>query len=296
MKHPKAPGKPAALPFSAAAIRNAERRGVSRHGVQDLYYNLMTMPLWGLLGLLVAYFFASILIFAIILHVTGGLGGNTRGSFADAFFFSVQTLSTTGYGDIYPVSMAANLVATAGMIVGQLNTALATGVLFARLSRPRPRVLFSKVVVLREVSGVSRLMFRVANERHSAISEARISVVLTNDEDDGDGGVIRRLLPLRLERDFSPVFSLSWLVMHEITEDSPLWGKDREALANAGNVLVCSLSGIDDALSATVSARYVYGAEDVRFGHRFVDIIERNASGDLRVDYSRFHDTVQRSN
>jgi inward rectifier potassium channel len=121
-------------------------------------------------------------------------------------------------------------------------------------------------------------------------------VVLTNDEDDGDGGTIRRLLPLRLERDFSPVFSLSWLVMHEITEDSPLWGKDRAALANAGNVLVCSLSGIDDALSASVSARYVYGAEDVRFGHRFVDIIERNASGELSVDYSRFHDTVQRSN
>jgi inward rectifier potassium channel len=149
MKNPKVLRKPAekppALPLSAAAIRNTERRAMSRHGVQDLYYNLMTMPLWGLLGLLVAYFFVSTFIFAVILHVTGGLGGNTRGSFADAFF-SVQTLSTTGYGDIYPVSMAANFVATAGMIVGQLNTALATGVLFARLSRPRPRVLFSKVV------------------------------------------------------------------------------------------------------------------------------------------------------
>ncbi len=284
------------LPLSADALRRAERRGVQRHGLQDVYYNLMTMPLPGLLGVLVGYFFISVLAFAIVLHFTGGLGGNTRGSFADAFFFSVQTLSTTGYGDIYPVSTAANCVATAEMIIGQLNTALATGVLFARLSRPRPRVLFSKVLVVREVNGIVRLMFRVANERRSAISAAHMSVVLTNDEDDGDGGIIRRLLPLQLERDFSPVFSLSWLVMHDVTENSPLWGKDREALARAGNVLVCSLSGTDDALNVSVSARYVYGAEDVRFGHRFADIIERKPGGDVSIDYSRFHDTVQSSN
>jgi len=265
---------------------------MSQHGLRDLYFNLMTMPLLGLLGVLVGYIFAITLIFAVILHGTGGLAGNTHGSFGDAFFFAVQTLSTTGYGDIYPVSPAANLVASVGMIVGQLNTALATGVMFARLSRPRPRVLFSKALVLREVNGVGRLMFRVANERRSAISQAQVSVVLTNDEDDGDGGIIRRLLPLRLERDFSPVFSLSWLVIHEITEDSPLWGKDREALASAGNVLVCSLYGTDDVLNVSVSARHVYGAEDVRFGHRFVDIIDRKANGEISIDYTRFHDTA----
>jgi inward rectifier potassium channel len=85
-------------------------------------------------------------------------------------------------------------------------------------------------------------------------------------------------------------------VMNDITEDSPLWGKDREALANSGNVLVCSLSGMDEALNASVSARYVYGAEDVRFGHRFVDIIERNARAEVSIDYSRFHDTLRHSN
>ena len=296
MKRPKAHKKPPALPLSAAAIRNIERRGMSRRGLQDLYYNLMTMPLLGLLGVVAGYFLASILVFAVILHITGGLGGNTHGSFGDAFFFAVQTLSTTGYGDIYPVSLTANFVAAAGMIIGQLNTALAMGVLFARLSRPRPRVLFSKVLVVREVGDVRRLMFRVANERRSEISQARMSVVLTNDEDDGDGGIIRRLLPLRLERDFSPVFSLSWLVMHEIDESSPLWGKDHEALARDGNVLVCTITGTDDALNATVTARYVYGAEDVRFGHRFVDVITRSPEGGMSIDYSRFHDTVQRSN
>lgn len=288
--------KPQPPPLSAAALRNIERRGVARHGLQDLYYNLMTMPLPGLLGVLAGYFLASIAVFAVILHLTGGLGGNTRGSFADAFFFSVQTLTTTGYGDIYPVSLSANLIASLGMVIGQLNTAIGISVLFARLSRPRPRVLFSKVLVVREVQGVRRLMFRVANQRRSEISQARINVVLTNDEDDGDGGTIRRLLPLRLERDFSPFFSLSWLVMHEINEDSPLWGKDREALARDGNVLVCTISGTDEALNATVSARHVYGAEDVRFGHKFVDVITRSPDGEMTIDYSRFHDTLQRNN
>jgi inward rectifier potassium channel len=296
MKHPRSRKKSPALPLSAAAIRNIERRGVTRHGLQDLYYNLMTMPLFGLLGVLAGYFLASTFVFAVILHFAGGLGGNTRGSFGDAFFFAVQTLTTTGYGDIFPVSLAANLIATLGMIVGQLNTALAMGVLFARLSRPRPRVLFSNVLVVREVNGKRRLMFRVANERRSEISQARMSVVLTNDEDDGDGGIIRRLLPLRLDRDFSPVFSLSWLVMHEINEESPLWGKDREALVRNGNVLVCSISGTDDALNATVTARHVYGAEDVRFGHTFVDVITRAPDGSMSIDYSRFHDTLQRNN
>ncbi|HYP64243.1 MAG TPA: ion channel [Acidocella sp.] len=292
MKTPRHRRKQSPLPLSAEALRRIERRGVTRHGLQDLYYNLMTMPVPALFGVLAGYFLFTIMLSAIILHFTGGLGGNTHGSFGDAFFFSVQTLSTTGYGDIYPVTMTANIIASVGMVLGQLNTAIAIGVLFARLSRPRPRVLFSNVLVTREVNGVRRIMFRVGNERRSEISAAHISVVLISDEDDGDGGIMRHLLPLRLERDFSPVFSLSWLVIHEITEDSPLWGRDHEVMARKGNVLVCSLTGTDDAINVSVSARHVYGAEDVRAGHRFVDVISRGENGEMSIDYSRFHDTV----
>jgi inward rectifier potassium channel len=293
MKSPRHRRKTPPLPLSAEALRQIERRGVTWHGLQDLYYNLMTMPFPALLGALAGYFLFTIMLSAIILHFTGGLGGNTHGSFGDAFFFSVQTLSTTGYGDIYPVTLTANIVASFGMVLGQLNTAIAIGVLFARLSRPRPRVLFSNVVVAREVNGVRRIMFRVGNERRSEISAAHISVVLVSDEDDGEGGTLRRLLPLRLERDFSPVFSLSWLVVHEITEDSPLWGKDRDMLERDGNVLVCSLTGTDDALNVSVSARHVYGAENMRPGHRFVDVISRGENGEMSIDYGRFHDTVR---
>jgi inward rectifier potassium channel len=284
-------------PLTAEALRRIERRGISRHGLKDLYYDLVTIRLDWLLLLMTLYFLMLNLGFAGLYCAIGGLGGGTgHGRFGDALFFSVQTLSTTGYGTVYPVSAAANIVASGEIMFGQLNTALATGVLFARISRPRPRVLFSKVLVVREIGGVPTVMFRVANERRSAISEARISVVVTNDEDDGEGGRIRRFLPLKLERDETPVFALSWLVVHKVLPDSPLYGKNRAELEENGNVLVCSLTGTDEAVGATVSVRHVYGAEDVLFNHRFVDVITHGEDGDVAIDYRRFHEVVPYEN
>ena len=282
-------------PLSAEAVRAIERRGIARQGVKDLYYELMTIPLPGLIGLLGLYFVTVNFIFACVYWFMGGLGGlpgGGHGGFADAFFFSVQTLSTTGYGTIYPVSLAANIVVSCEILIGQLNLAVTTGVIFARLSRPRPRVMFSKVAVVRDIGGVQTLMFRVANQRRVEISEAHISVIMLMDEPEVEGGVMRRMMPLKLERDFSPVFALSWLVSHKITPDSPLWGRDQQSLAENGNVFVCLLTGTDEALSATVSARHVYGAEDLRFHHRFVDVISRGADGTLTIDYGRFHETL----
>jgi len=103
---------------------------------------------------------------------------------------------------------------------------------------------------------------------------------------------LRRLIPLKLERDVTPVFALSWLVMHRIDETSPLWRKDLAMIAASGNVLICSFTGLDDTLNAPIYARHVYGAEDLRIGHQFVDIIERSETGDMMIDYGRFHETT----
>ena len=286
------PGRPKPLPLSAAALRSIERRGIARHGLRDLYHTLMTVRVSVLLALLAGSFIVINIVFAGIYFVIGGLGGIGHGGFGDAFFFSVQTLSTTGYGAVYPVSRAANIVSSFEILMGLLGTALATGVLFARLSRPQARVRFSDVVIVRPYQGTPTMMFRIINERRTQIVEARISVTVIRDEDDGNGGVLRRMVTLKLERDVSPVFALSWLVMHKITPDSPLFGKDAESIAKSGNVMICALTGTDDTLNAAVYARHVYGAEHMRFGHRFVDIITRTAEGDVTLDYSRFHDTI----
>jgi inward rectifier potassium channel len=280
------------LPLSAAALRAIERRGIAHYGLRDLFYVLMTIRLPVLLALLAGSFLVTNLVFAGIYCWIGGLGGIRHGTFGTAFFFSVQTLSTTGYGAVYPVSVAANIVSALEMLTGLMGTALATGILFARFSRPQARVMFSKVVVVRQFQGVPTLMFRIVNERRTQIVEARISVTVMREEDDGEGGVLRRMVTLRLERETSPVFALSWLVLHRITPDSPLYGKDAESIAGGGNVIICALTGTDDTLNASVYARHIYGAEHLRFGHRFVDVITRSPEGDVSIDYGRFHDTT----
>jgi inward rectifier potassium channel len=253
----------------------------------------MTIDLTHLLTALAGAFLVINIFFAAVYFGVGGLAGVRAGTFFGAFFFSVQTLSTTGYGAIYPVTLTANFLAVAEMLLGLLSTALATGVLFARLSRPRARVMFSKVVIIRQYRGAPTLMFRLANERRNQILEARVSVTATYDEEDDTGSTLRRLIPLQLERETTPVFALTWLVMHRITEDSPLFGKDMAAISAAGNVIVCSFTGLDDTLNAPIYARHVYGAEDLRIGHQFVDVMERSANGDITIDYGRFHETFE---
>lgn len=250
----------------------------------------MTIRLSALVGLMVLGIAVINLLFGTIYWATGGVGGVRHGDFADAVFFSVQTFSTTGYGVFYPQSLLANAVASVEIVIGLLATALATGLLFARLSRPQARVMFSRVAVIHEQDGVPTLMFRIANRRRNALTDARMTVTITHDEADAAGTTMRRLIDLRLERDRSPALALSWTVMHRITPDSPLAGLDRAALRRLNVVFLCVLVGIDETLLATVVSRHLYDAGDIRFGARLADIFARDADGGFTIDYTRFHE------
>ena len=280
-----------APPFSAEALRRIERRGLARGGLRDFYYAFMTLPVPALLGLFTATFTLVNLIFATLYFTTGGVAGIRPGNFGDDVFFSVQTISTTGYGAFYPKSLAANIIASFEILAGLLGTALATGMLFASLSRPRAHVLFSRVAVLSKRNGIDTLMFRVSNQRRNQITDARIGVTMTRDETDEFGHIMRRMIDLKLERDRSPVFALSWTVMHAIDSQSPLHGLDLDAMARQGSVFICTLNGLDDTLLANVTARYFYSPQDIQHGKRFVDIFDRNEDGSFAIDYTRFHDT-----
>ncbi|MGH7119124.1 MAG: ion channel [Acetobacteraceae bacterium] len=284
-------GEPLA-PFSAEALRRIERRGLARHGFSDLFHELMTMRLSALLGLMAGTVVLINLGFGAIYTAIGGIAGARPGDFGDGVFFSVQTFSTTGYGALYPKSMLANSVASIEIICGLLATALATGLLFARLSRPQARVMFSRVAVVHPYQGVPTLMFRIANRRRNLLTDARISVTLMRDEEDEDGNSMRRMIDLPLERDHSPAFAISWTVMHRITETSPLFGIDQAAMRAGNMILLCVLTGLDDTLLATVFARHVYGADECRFGMRFADIFDRAPGGDFTINFARFHDVT----
>ncbi|HQT66756.1 MAG TPA: ion channel [Acetobacteraceae bacterium] len=290
------PTRPKPPPLSAEALRAIERRGLARNGFRDLYHWLMTIRFGALLGVLSGSFAAVNVLFAGLYYLTGGLGDAAdkaaHDSFADAFFFSVQTISTTGYGQIYPASLSANILSATEIFTGVLGTALATGILFARLSRPGARVMFSNQMIITNRNGARLLMIRAANQRRNQIVEARMSVTITRDEIDDRGDMMRRLIDLPLVRDRSAIFALSWTVMHEITPDSPLFGLDAQAMAAVSILFICSITGVDDTLMANVHARHVYGPLDIRFDHRFVDVIERHEDGSIAVDYGHFHETV----
>ena len=161
----------------------------------------------------------------------GGIAGQRPGSFIDLFFFSVQTLSTVGYGQMAPKTLAANVVVTIEAFVGLFNLAIATGLLFARISRPTARVMFSERAVITTFEGVPTLIFRAANQRRNRIVEAEVTISLARDMTTREGGSIRRFQELPALRSKSPIFYLSWQIMHRIDASSPLAGETADSLA-----------------------------------------------------------------
>jgi inward rectifier potassium channel len=271
-----------------AVVRTGLRSGF----VDDLYHFLLISSWPRLLTILLGCYLLSNVFFALA-YLGGGdcLGGARPGSFADAFFFSVQTISTIGYGQMVPRTAWANTLVTVESFVGLLGLAMVTGLIFAKFSRPTARVLFSRVAVMAPRDGVPCLMFRMANQRGNQIVEARIHVVLATTETTTEGEVIRRLRDLEMMRSQHALFALSWTAVHAITERSPLHGATPENLEATESEIVVSLTGLDESFSQTVHARYAYAAADIVWGQRFVDILSRTPDGRRQIDYTHFHDT-----
>jgi inward rectifier potassium channel len=260
----------------------------------DVYHNVLTVS-WPVFVLQLAALFLSInLVFALLYTADrGGIANARPGNFADAFFFSVQTLGTLGYGVMAPRSLYANLLVTAESFTGILIIALFTGIIFARFSRPFARVLFSSVAVVAPFDGVPTLMFRAANQRGEAILDAAITVSLARQYTTLEGIVMRRFHELKLLRSSSPLFALSWTVMHPIDEASPLYGLTPEEMMAQEMELVIMLSGLDETIADRIYARHAYWANEILWNRRFVDVISVHPSGRRIVDLTKFHDTKE---
>jgi len=260
---------------------------------REPYHLLITIPWSGFLALISLGYFATNFLFALLYLAGGDCIANARhGSFSDAFFFSIQTMDTIGYGMMYPRTLYANIVVTIEALIGLLAVAMGTGLAFARFSRPTARVLFSRVAVIAPYDGVPTLMFRAANQRRNQILEAQLRVRLVRDEVNQEGEFLRRFYDLKLVRSQNPVFSLSWTAMHPIDEHSPLNGATPESLAETESMLVITLSGLDETVSQTIYARHTLIALEILWNMRFVDIVSRPKDGHRYIDYSRFHDVT----
>jgi inward rectifier potassium channel len=266
--------------------------GVRRRPLADVYLFLLTSPWWMLFTLMLVLYLGGNALFALVYLADGAIAGARPGSFADAYFFSVQTMATIGYGKMTPESTLSNIVVTIEALFGLVGLALATGLVFAKFSQPRARVLFSRHAVVSMRDGVRSLMVRLANERATGLVEAQIKLVLVRDETTAEGEKVRRFHTLPLARSSSAVFALSWTVIHPIDETSPLYGETATSLDASQADIVASLVGIEEATAQTVHARYRWQASAILFDHRFDDILVVMPDGRRALDYTRFHDVA----
>lgn len=274
-----------------STVLGVQRRNLRGAPLADLYHTLIARS-WGrLLGLLASVYLAANVLFALLYRLGGDcVAGASR--FSDLFFFSVQTLSTIGYGTMAPRTGYAHVLVTLQAFGGTLFVALVTGLVFAKFSRPTARVMWSKNVVLLERGGKRLLQFRMANERANQIVEAQLRVALARNETTPDGERMRRFYDLALQRDRNVIFVLTWTAVHEVDARSPLYGLTVDDMKAQGVQLIASLIGLDETFAQQVHARHTYLPEEFVVDMRFADIIGVEPDGSRYVDYARFDSLV----
>jgi inward rectifier potassium channel len=292
---PVPPPTPSVARWARTLDRGGRFTGVAVTGRinswQDLYHTVMDSSWPFVLAMVGVVYFLANLGFAVLYLLGGDCIANAEaGSFSDAFFFSVQTFATIGYGAMAPKTFYANALVTVEAISGLLSVALATGIVFAKFARPTARVVWSDVAMLMPRNGVPHLVFRVANARANQIVEASIRLSALKFEVTTEGERMRRYFEMSLVRSTNPVFAMTWTVLHPIDEKSPLHGMTLEDLKRGNVEILAILTGLDSTFAQTIHARYAYAAEDMRENARFLDMVIDAPDGKRVVDILRISD------
>jgi len=296
------------LGFGSVVSRDSRERLLNRNGtfnvvrsglgwIEALAPHALLRISWTRFIVLVVVLYVGLnVLFALAFMACGAdalLGpgsGMLGGPFSRAFFFSIQTFATIGYGQIGPNGMAANLVVTVEALVGLMYQALATGLLFARFARPGTEILFSNLAVVAPYGNGLSLQFRIANLRRTEIIELEAQVLFSAMEPDGRGGTVRRYRLMTLERNKVVFFPLAWTIVHPIDATSPLTGKTGEELARTQAEILVLLSGIDETFEQPVHVRSSYTSDEIIWNARFKSMYLPFAAQPLRVDVKRLHE------
>jgi inward rectifier potassium channel len=278
----------------AIGNRRVIAEGLEQNIWKDFYYVAMTLSWPRFFGALAAAFLVVNAVFALIYALGDAPIANARpGSLSDLFFFSVETTSTVGYGDMHPQTMYGHIVATAENFFGLMLLAVMTGLVFSRFSRPRAHVIFAHNPVINRHDGVPTLSFRLVNARNSFISEATAKLWMLGPTETREKRQFVGFQPMRLTRNENPTFALSWTLFHPIDKQSPIYGLSEEELLASGINFIVSIRGLDETSAQMLFARETFAAEDVRPGHEFVDMFSLDDAGIRHVNYALVHHTRQ---
>jgi len=261
-----------------------------RRPLGDLYLFLLDTSWHRLFLFILAVYLGANAFFALIYFIDGrGIEG--AHGYGDAFFFSVQTMATIGYGKMTPNTVFTNAVVTLEALFGLVGTAMATGLMFAKFSRTRARVAFSRHAVINAQNGHASLVVRLANERDTALVDVTAKLLVVRREVTKTE-ISYRLHPLALVQAQSAIMGHTRLLTHPIDESSPLHGETAESLVASEAEIIASVVGIEETSGLTVHARHTYTAREVLFGKRFVDMLEPTPDGGQVVDYRRLDDVT----
>ncbi len=282
--------------FDTLNVGNAQILTHKTHPLKlhDPYHTVLTLS-WTrfFILLLFAFFVVNMFFGTIYWLIPGSVVNTSHENFLNYFFFSIETLATVGYGVMSPANLAGHIVASFEILSGMVAVALVTGIVFVRFSKPTARILFSDVAVIRNFEGNRVLMIRIANERYNQIVEATAKLNLVRMEINTQGERFLRIHDLPLVRERSPVFRLTWTLIHTIDTSSPLFGQEPEMLAETYSRITLNVTGQDETMAAPVFASKIYEAEDLAFDYRFVDILNITSDGQRIINLTKFHNIVE---
>jgi inward rectifier potassium channel len=274
--------------------REVIAEGLSLSFWADISHRCMTASWPAFIGGAALVFVAFNAVFAVLYWIGDQpISSIPGGAYIDYLYFSIETLSTAGYGDMHPQTHYGHFIAAVELFTGIFSMSLMTGLIFARFARPNARLLFADHPVVSNHEGKPTLMVRFANERHNIIGNANAKLWLMRNEMSLEGQPLRRFYELQLVRSEHPALALSWTLYHVLDEASPLYGFDAEKLGAASASLVVVVSGYDVVAAQTVHARKPYDHSEIRFGHRYADILDNSEEGRLKINYGRFHETLK---
>jgi inward rectifier potassium channel len=277
-----------------AGHREFIKLNARKYDWRDIYHLVLTLTWPQFAAMILGIYLLINLIFAgLYLLGQNCIAELVPGSFADHFFFSVETLATVGYGHAYPATLYGHCVATLEILVGLFGLAVLTGLIFVRFSRPTARIRFSSVAVIAPFNGTPTLMVRLANLRHHAMVEAEFRLLYMRDELTKEGEDVRRFYPLQLQFSHLISFPAALTLRHEIDRTSPLFGMTPENLKLSDSRMLVSIVCVDPVIQAPVQTQTEYVHEQIAWNHRFAEIYTEDAIGRYTVDYSKFDDTVE---